>query len=264
VTPDPYAIAALDEPPAAELVAPPADEWLQRRALGFGASDIAALFVGYDVHDPAELGDKARKNGHRFARGKWKLPRIVLEKAGIVPPLAGNSARDAGKDRERMLVQQWRGLVERGQAGADAEFVNPTTIQYVPDIYAIELIPFIDREEPRLVVSPDVFARDVFGGLGCWDSKCSVNPYASTERGFFYEHVVQVNAQMAACGGTHGGVIEGCGWGGVFRDHPDGTPSGRIQTWAIDRDGRLITTIRQVVRRAWDDVLAVRAEMEAA
>src|SRR5688500_12337808 len=96
-------------------VEPPSDPWLARRMLGFGASEIAALFVGLDVRDPATLGSKARKHGHRFERGRFREPRILLEKARIVAPLAereksdGPSAR--GKRLEREIVERWRRLV---------------------------------------------------------------------------------------------------------------------------------------------------------
>jgi hypothetical protein len=266
VTPDTYGIAALDEPPAAELVAPPVDEWLQRRALGFGASDIAALFVGYDLRDPMLLGDKARKNGKRRARGRWKLPRIVLEKAGVVQPLeSGGDPRETGLERERMLVEQWTRLVERGKAGPDAKHVDPSTIRYVPDVFPKEMVPFVDRYEHRLCVSPDAFARDLlFGDLGWWDTKCSVHGYADKRGGCPLEHQLQANAQYAALNGTHGGIVEGVGWSARWKDH-GGEPSGPIVTWAVERDEALIAEIRQVVRHAWADVEQVHAEaMEAA
>lgn len=258
---DAFSIATLDSAPALERV-PVTHEsaWHGRRALGFGASDIAALFVGYDLRDPDTLGDKAKKNGKRFARGRWKLPRIVLEKAGAVAPLAMGEPADAGRVRERALVEQWRRRVELGRGGPDAELVDPTTILYVPDVIPIELIPIVDRVEPLLVVSPDVLARDVFGALGCWDTKCSVHAYSTKERGFD-EHVLQLNAQYAACCGTHGGIVEGEGWSAKWKDHA-GEPTGNVITHAIERDDQLIVEIRQVVRRAWDDVLSVRADME--
>lgn len=262
---DPYEIGALDDPPPVAKIPPPTDPWLQRRALGWGASDVAALFVGYDLRDPLLLGDKARKNGHRFARGRWRLPRIVLEKAGAVSPLSGGGTpRAAGIARERALVEQWRRLVERGHAGPDAELVDPATVLYVPDAIPVELIPLVDRHEPLLCVSPDVFSRDVFGLLGCWDAKASVHGYADKRDGVPLEHVIQVNAQRATCGAFGAsGIVEGCGWGATWRDH-GGEPSGPIVTWAVERDEALIREIRQVVRHAWTDVLSVRAEMEGA
>lgn len=263
---DAFGMAALDAPPELELVtAAHATPWHARRALGFGASDVAALFVAYDLRDPATLGDKARKNGRRYARGRFRgIPRIVAEKAGAVAPLATNdSVIDAGKDRERALVEQWKLRLEKGTAGPDADLIDPASVLYVPDSIPIELIPIVDRVEPCLVVSPDVLARDVLGGLGCWDTKCSVEPYADKDRGFPLEHVIQVNAQYAACSATHGGIVEGECWAATWLERGDG-PNGNVITWAVERDESLITEIRQVVRRAWTDVLEVRAEMENA
>jgi hypothetical protein len=261
VTPDPYLIAELDAPPAVEAVEVDASQ--AQLMLAFGASDIASLFVGYGLRDPALLGDKARKNGKRKARGRWQLPRIVLEKAGVVRPLAVGAAADAGKARERLLVQQWRMMVERGTAGPDAQYVDASSIRYVPD----EPFPlvYVDPEEFRLRVSPDVMAKDtLFGERGCYDTKCSMHGYELKRGGLPLEHVIQVTAQCAAMGGTHGGIVEGLGWSAEWKDR-DGEPSGPIVTWGIARDEALVTEIRQVVRHAWAEVEMVRAEaMEAA
>jgi hypothetical protein len=256
---DVYGMSTLDEPPAVERVKLSAKQ--EARSHAFGASDIASLFVGYGLRDPAVLGDKARKNGHRFARGRWKLPRVVLEKAGAVQPLAyPEDVVNAGRDRERELALQWMKMVERGTAGPDAEYVVGP-IRYVPD----EPFPavYIDAVEFRLRVSPDVCAFDsLFGQRTTWDTKCSVHPYADKRGGVPLEHVIQLNAQWAAMDFGGGGIVEGVGWSAVWKARNGEAPPGPVRTWAVSRDERLIAEIRQVVGHAWADVVRVRAEME--
>jgi hypothetical protein len=238
-------------------------EWHGRRARHFGASDVAALFVAYDVEDPSVLGSYARKNGKRLARGPYREPRIILERAGIVPPLAGRgSGRQLGLDRERRLIYCWRDLVARGQAGEGAAQIDASTIAYVPDVLPVEIAPIVDRACPALAVTPDCWARDVWGDLGAVEAKCSMHPFSqargSTPAGVRRSHVLQLHAQSGVIGATWGAVTEGEGWGAEWRDL-DGGPAGRIRTWPVSVERALVETIRQVVREAWAAVERLRA-----
>lgn len=239
------------------------DPWLARRGLTIGASEVAALFVAYDVEDPATLGSYARKSGARRARGKWKNePRIVLEKAGILPPLKSGKGADRGLSLERELIRQWRTRVQRGTADAGARMIDGDSIDYVPDRVPREIMPLVDRLCPALAVTPDVWARDIFGDLGAAEAKCSMRPYGEAKR----QHVIQLHAQCAVIGGTWAAVCEGEGWGADWRDHA-GEPSGPIRTWPVAIDATLIATIREVCTRAMARVFEIReasGQMEAA
>lgn len=238
----------------------PADPWLARRGLTIGASEVAALFVAYDVEDPSQLGAYAQKAGALRARGKWKgEPRIVLEKAGILPPLKACKAAGAGKERERELVRQWRMHVRRGTTDAAASLIDPDSIAYVPDVLPMEIAPIVDRRCPALAVTPDVWARDLLGDLGMVEAKCSVHPYGRAKR----QHVIQLHAQAGATGAMWAAVAEGEGWGAEWRDHA-GEPHGNVRTWPVDIDTALIATIRELCTRAMARVMEIREQaMEA-
>lgn len=247
-----------------------ADPWLARRALTFGASEVAALFVGYDVEDPALLGSYAQKNGARRARGRWKNePRIVLEKAGILPPLKAGKGVDMGKERERELLVQWRDLVWRGAAGPSAALVDGDSIAYVPEVMPVEAMPLVSRRCPALAATPDVWARDLLGLLGVVELKCSMHPFAEPIGGHpgggpRRQHVIQLHAQADVLGAEWLAVVEGEGWGADWRDHA-GEPSGPIRTWPVKVDRALIATIHEVCTRAMNRVMEIReATKEAA
>lgn len=233
--------------------------WHARRGLTWGASEVAALFVALDVEDPAQLGSYARRAGKRYERGRWREPRIILEKAGIVPPLKAGKVADRGLNLERALIAQWRMMVARGTA-AGAEMVDARSIAYVPDALPRELIPLVNRHCPVIAVSPDVWARDVLDTLGAVELKCSVRPYGGAKR----QHVIQLHAQADTMSAEWLAVVEGEGWGADWRDHA-GEPGGPIRTWPVDMDRALIATIREVCTTAMRRVEELReATREAA
>lgn len=140
--------------------------------------------------------------------------------------------------------------------------IDADSIAYVPDAIPRELLPLPDRLCPALAVTPDVWARDLFGDLGAVELKCSMHPYGEAKR----QHVIQLHAQCAVIGGTWAAVAEGEGWGADWRDR-DGEPWGPIRTWPVPIDRGLIATIREVCTRAMARVIEIREaskEMEAA
>lgn len=241
-------------------VEPPSDPWLRRRGFGFGASDAAVVLaaLGWRSADELPTYMQRRVKPKRVA-GLAPTPRIWLEKAGIVAPLAvrgGPAAR--GSERERELVTQWRRLVQHGAAGPDAALVDASSIIYVEGDYPRELLPLVDRESPRLTATPDVLARNVLGELGAVDMKCSVHPYESLRE----HHRIQVTAQMAVCSADWGAIVEGEGWSATWRDHA-GEPSGAVVTRAFERSDELVRELRAAAAEGWSRVEAVRSEWEA-
>lgn len=247
------------EPPDAEEVPPPSDPWLARRAHGFGASDVAVLMAALGRRSAEDLPRyMQRRAAKRRVRGLPPTPRILLEKARLLAPLAvkaGPAAR--GSEREAMLVQRWRELVQHRAAGPDAALVDPRSIVYAERDFPREIMPLVDRHCPRLTATPDILARDVLGELGCWDCKCSVHEYDAIKPW----HALQLQTQMAVCDGTHGGIVEGAGWAAEWKDYA-GEPGGPVVTRRIDRDEALIAEIREATEEAWDLVQSIRMKWE--
>lgn len=252
--------ALVDAVPSADPVAPPTDPWLRRRMHGFGASDMAVVLVALGRYSPDLLskGQQARAKAIRV-KGLEPTPRVFLEKAGLRAPLKVGSAAGAGREREPELVAQWRRLVARGAAGPDAALVEPESIVYVEDrrLRAVLPLPLRDALSPRLTATPDVLARDILGDVGCWDGKCSVTPYPAVK----WSHVVQLNTQMAVCDASHGGIVEGQGWGRAWVD-PEREPLGPIVTWAVERDEALVGELREAAAEGWARVEDVRRRWE--
>lgn len=240
---------------------PPADPWLVRRGYGFGASDLAVVLAALGWRSAEDLpAYMQRRVKPKRVRGIAPTPRVWLEKAGIVAPLAVRSGpASRGSERERELVTQWTRLVAHGAAGPDAALVDAGSVVHVEGDWPREVLPLTDCESPRLKATPDVLARDVLGQLGCVDMKCSVRPYGELR----WYHRVQVHAQMAVCSADWGAIVEGEGWSADWRDHA-GEPVGAIVTRAFERDEELVRELRAAAAAGWARVEAARSEWEGA
>ncbi len=256
--------AQLAEP---EAVQAHVDPWLARRALTWGASEIATLLVALGMRHAEDFPDRVRKSA-RVVRGRRsgvKAPRIFLVKAGLEAEYASNGVADTGKARERELFRQWRERVRRGIAGRDASSLDPSSLVWALDVLPIEAQPFVDRRCPALSMTPDAWARDVLGGLVMVDTKCSVHAYGAheTRPGVQPHHVLQLHGQMAVWDADHGLVVEGEQWGARWRDD-GGEPMGPIVTWPVPRDEALIGEIRKACALGWERVEELRAQREEA
>lgn len=251
MTADAFDMASLDQPPPAEAVPQPADPWLARRALGFGASDAAVLLVALGMRPldvlPSYLHADVKVTNRTAGR-----PRIIAQKAGIVEPRKRGSAAAQGTARELELLNAWRKLVERDQAGPDAALLDPSTVQHASEMPRWAW-PYPDRASAGiLAASLDGWCSDVFGALVVIECKCSVRPYEGTPE----HHALQVQAQMAAVGAASGVIVEGCGWAAEWHAN-----DGPIRTYAVERCERTITEIRAACLKGWRMVEELRAEV---
>jgi hypothetical protein len=259
VTADPYAISSLDEPPPLELVALPAetDPWLQRRALGFGASDTAVLLAALGRR-PLDWLPSYLQADAKVTNRTHKVPRLIAQKAGVIEPRKRGSAVAQGTAREVELLDTWRELALRDQAGPIARLIDAGSVMHSSKLPRAWW-PLPDRHCPQLLASLDAWGADaLFGDDVVIECKCSVRPYTGTQA----HHVVQLHAQMAVTGATLAAVIEGCGWAAEWTGG-----SGPVRTWGdgydalIERNDALIAEIRECAEEGWAMVTKLRAEV---
>jgi hypothetical protein len=227
--------AAIDEP-----VPPPEDPWLQRRALGFGASDMPALvlaLVDKTREAPKYIADRARITNR--TRG---YPRIVAEKAGLLAPLASGEAANRGTQRERELLEQWRLRLEHGSFYCDAErLIDASRVRH-SDVAMRCAMPWVDRFCPPLTATLDAWATDTLGAEVAVELKCS----ASERRELPWYWRTQMLAQLAVCG------EQWAAWHGN---------DGPIRCWLVERDESAIDALRVAARAGWSMVEKLKTEM---
>lgn len=235
---------AMMSPPDAEAygdVTAPADPWLQRRGLGWGASDMPLVLVALG-RAPAEQLPSYLRPDVAVTNRTHGAPRCIAQKAGLIAPRKRGSAADAGTKREPELLRAWSRTPEAADVGA---ITHASTVPR-------EWMPLIDRHCAALSCTPDGWARDALGSLVALECKCSVHPY----RDLKWHHEVQVQAQLAVMGASWGLVIEGPGWAADFAG--DGPP----KTYGpIERDDAVIAELRSAAREAWAWVERLKAEV---
>lgn len=235
---------------AGPLLAPPADPWLARRSLGFGASDVPALLLAAGLRSadgcPGYLADKAKPT--RSTRG---LPRLIAEKAGIVAPKKVGSAAQRGTERERELLSAWRDLLVREvyyDVAAEGA-VLPDRITHA-DALLKSAWPLVDRYAPSLSATLDAWAWDALDLELVVECKCS----ATERREIPWWWRDQVMAQLAVTGAAYGLLC--CG---EFWSHWSGN-DGPIRVWRVDRNETEIAVIRDATTRGWQAVQEVRSK----
>jgi hypothetical protein len=240
----------LAEAAEAVEIAPPADPWLARRALGFGASDVPALLlalggvpVGVDV--PKYIADRARLK--RVAG--VVVPRIIAEKAGLVSPLKAGTAAAIGTNRERELLWTWRDLlVARRYYDEAAEgLLLPETVTHADSLLKC-CWPLVDRHAPMLSATLDAWCRDGIDSEIVVELKCS----ATARRECPWHWRVQVLAQLAVTGAAAGIVVCGEEWAAWHGN------SGMVRAWRVGRDEAAIEAIRAAARQGWQMVERAR------
>jgi hypothetical protein len=228
-------IETMDAQAAEPRVRAPLSPWHQRRALGFGASDVPALLVGLGLRDASSVPGYIAENAKsiRVAGGEM-FPRIVLEKAGRKAPRKVGSSANIGRTREVELIAAWAATLTEGDA------IDPESVTHA-SVLPIELTPLVDRECPRLAVSPDGWCRDVLGELVLVEAKCG-NAWRD-ELPWYWEH--QIQAQLAATGVSMGVLVLGQQWSRSMEAR------GPIQAWPVERNERVVAEIREAVRAGW-------------
>jgi hypothetical protein len=228
--------AGLPEPEGEPL---PDDPWLQRRALGFGASDMPALCLALGVCT-GDAPDYIERRSKITNRTKG-FPRIVAEKARVVRPLAVGQAAEIGKRRERELLAQWRMRLERGAYYCDAERLILAERVRHHDVSMRCAAPWVDRHCPILTATLDAWADDALGDECVIELKCS----ATEHRDLPWYWRTQIMVQLAVTGAPYGLVVCGENWAAWHGN------DGPIRAWLVERDEAAIEVLRDTARRGW-------------
>lgn len=209
-----------------------ADPWLARRAHGWGASEIPALLLAYDRRAD-EAADARRYHLDAAGVGRWGVPRVVAQKAGLAARDRRSRAMSVGVEREAELLARWE---------AESGYDEVRAASSVPR----EWLPLVDRHCPQLTATPDAWCRGPSGEHLVVEAKC-VTDSPSTLRWYWR---VQVQAQIAVMDAAGGVLVCGPGW--IF-----GAQSSPVW-WAVERDEAEIARVRDVARFAWSVVEALR------
>lgn len=218
-------------------VAAPADEWLARRMMGFGCSDLAPLLIALGLRSndgvPGYIHDHSKRirvKGHPGG-----VPRIFLEKAGLRAPLAAGEIAQRGLERERELLEQWRWRLRRRSYYDEAEtLIDPESIIFAPDAIPRELLPLVDRHCSALLDTPDAYARDVFDRLVVVQLKTSFREKRHLPWWWRDQTMGEVGL-----GAAWGLVVCGDGWADPRRGL-----DGPIRAWLVERDETAIAQLR--------------------
>lgn len=234
----------------ARAVDAPADPWLQRRALGFGASDIPALLIAMGkraaTDAPKYIADRARTTNRTHG-----VARIFAEKVGVLAPEKVGAAALKGTLRERELLSQWRTMLSRGVYADESEaLIVPSSVRHA-DVGMRCAMPWLDRHEPRLTATLDGWADDVLGQELVLELKCS----ASERRELPWYWRDQVQAQLAVTGAEWGVLVCGEMWSAWHGN------DGPIRVWPVQRDEAVIADIRDAVRTGWAIVERLKQEV---
>lgn len=229
-----FELADMEREAAEAIAAAPvvADPWLERRGLGFGASEVATLLIALgrrsDVGAPKYVVENARK--------------LLAVKAGLRrPSKVGRAARE-GNRSERALIAAWT---------ADAacmvrdQLVSVTHADAAPRSFW----PLVDRHCPRLTCTPDGWARDRFGSDVIVEAKCTTAPIAAPH----WYWMTQVQAQLAVSACEWGVLVIGDTWAAEWKE------PGPVHAHVVERDEVAIAEIRSAVVDGWRRVEALSA-----
>jgi hypothetical protein len=236
----------------AEAPVPPPDPWRERRLLGFGASDVPVLLQGFGMREYESPPDYIKAKANHFISPVGKVPRLILERAGIKSPLkAGKEVKELGNDREQELCFAWKQRLLRGEYACPEEgSLDPNTIRHASSVPQ-EWFPLVNRSAPELAVTPDSWCRDEWDCLWQIEFKCSVHEVPAL-RPWWAD---QVQAQLATIPAVGGMVVCGERWAAKWRD------DGEIRAWPVHRNHTDVAMILEACRLGWNLVKQLKEKV---
>lgn len=230
-------------------VSAPADPWLQRRALSWGASEMAAVLVvtGRRTIDTIPAWQAKRL---AIVRGLG-VPRIYAEKAGLKRPLAAGPAAKLGNERERELLSSWSRLLANGEYAIEEELsLDVESIAHASSAPR-EWMPLVSRATPRIAATPDAWCRDIEGRLYDVEIKCAAWEVHECK----WTWQVQVQAQGMATSSEGAIVVAGEKWAKA------GDHRGPIKRAFVAPDVALRRELAEAAEEAWDAVEKLRSSI---
>lgn len=206
------------------LIAPPANPWLARRLMTFGASEIHALMIA--------LGEERPTDATPAYTVKLASKLFGLKAARRLPE-KDTSVTEAGKDAEVELLDAWSSdPFSRWPRAVHAASTTPES-----------WYPLVDRFCPRLSCTPDAWC------VGNGDNVQIKTDVPGDLEGPTRGHFLQVQAEMAVLGARRTLIVYGPGWACTWME-----AKRRPVTWVVERDDECIDAIRAACRRGWKRV----------
>ena len=248
---DPYGMQALDTPPA------PEDSWLERRKSAWGASElpmVLAITGRYDVAQlPKYMAERcAPFETRRVHLRRWEgVPRLYLEKAGIVRAEKAGPAARVGQAREQELLRAWATLLVVGDYAIEQEAeIDVATIRHASAVPR-QWFPLRAREG-RVAVTPDGWCLTEGGALYDIEIKCTTGDVHDLR----WTWLVQVQAQGMATGSDGAIVVAGPRWARDANRRDDGHP---VRAF-VAPDAEMRREIVAASDEAWSSVERLIAE----
>jgi hypothetical protein len=214
------------------------DPWLERRMLGWGASEIPALLLAYDRR-PDEVATARRYHLDAAAVGRWGVPRIVAQKAGLAARGRQTRTMSIGQELERELVETW------------AKTCGYDRVTHA-DAAPRESMPWTDRECWALTATPDAWCRGPSGELIAVEAKCTTD--YPQQLAWYWR--AQLLAQLAVMSAAAGALVCGPGW--IFSSKITASQRAAPISWLVERDEAEIARIRDVARFGWAVVQSLK------
>jgi hypothetical protein len=251
---DAYGIAALDERPASE------DSWLRRRKSAWGASEmpmVLAITGRHPMHElPKYMQEKcAPFETRRVHLRRWEgVPRLYLEKAGIVRADKAGPAAKVGQAREMELLRAWATLLVVGDYAIEQEAeIDVATIRHASAVPR-QWFPLRAREG-RVAVTPDGWCFTESGALYDVEIKCPTSEVYDCR----WEWNVQAQSQGLATGSDGAIVVAGPKWG----RQPDRRDDGHPVRAFVPPDAEMRREIVEASNEAWVSVERLQHERGA-
>lgn len=230
----------------AMYVTPPRVEvggWLGRRQRGIGASEVAVCgVIAGDIH-PASVPKTHAAMADIMKRGAGAgLPRLVAEKAGLASARRGSEVPSDYLEHE--LLEAFRPMCPA--LGLDGRSLTHSSAA------PTEWYPLVCRDVPRLLCSPDGWARDDFGDLVTVDWKRSTKhgPSAQSLERWRW----QIVAQCMTTGASYGFDVVGIGWVEAK------APGGPVEAYKIEPTDEDFALVKKWVTHVWSMVESAKEE----